>query len=146
MFRGQFEHNIDAKGRVSVPVKFRDVIAGKYDGNIIVTKTEQSLVAYPMSEWSVLEEKLLNAPSFKPEVKRLKRFILSAAVECTIDRQGRILIPANLRKYANLDKGLVFVGMLNSFEIWNKDKWDKEEQAAHESFKTDSEILSEFGF
>jgi MraZ protein len=145
MFRGHYEHSIDSKGRVSVPVKFRDVITGKYSGNLMVTTLNKSLVAYPLSEWVVLEERLLNLPQFKHDVKSFLHVFLSGAVECAIDKQGRVLIPSTLRKYANIEKELIFVGMLNKFEIWSKELWDKELEKARNNFEDISESLAEFG-
>lgn len=142
-FRGHYEHNIDAKGRVSVPVKFRDVLTEKYDANLMVTCLNQCLIAYPMDEWETLEEKLSQLPEFKGDVNRFLRIFSAGAVECPIDKQGRILVPNTLRKRAKLDKELVFVGMLDRFEIWSKELWDKElEKAGEEDY---GEILSDFG-
>ncbi len=145
MFRGHYEHNIDAKGRVSIPVKFRDVIADKHDGNLMVTSSDKSLVAYPLNEWVTLEERLLNLPQANSDVRRYLHVFMSGAVECSIDKQGRILIPATLRRNASIEKELVFVGMLNKFEIWSKELWDKELEKAREDFENISETLAEFG-
>ena len=145
MFRGHHEHSVDAKGRVSIPVKFREVLSEKYDKNIMVTTLNKSLVAYPLTEWVVLEERLLSLPQFKHDVKSFLHVFLSGAEECTMDKQGRILVPATLRKYAKIEKELIFVGMLNKFEIWSKDLWDKELEKARENFEDISESLAEFG-
>ncbi|MFC1855084.1 division/cell wall cluster transcriptional repressor MraZ [Thermodesulfobacteriota bacterium] len=145
MFRGHYEHNVDAKGRVSIPVRFREVISVKYDTNLMVTTLNKSLVAYPLSEWVILEEKLMTLPQFKPEVKSFMRMFVSGAVECSLDKQGRILIPPTLRKYANIDKELIFVGMLDKFEIWSKELWDAELDKSRSNFEDISESLAEFG-
>ena len=102
MFRGRFEHAIDNKGRTSIPSKFREILITNYDA---------CLWAYPVAEWQIIENKVAALPQFKPEVKALQRMFISAATECPIDKQGRILIPPTLRDYAGLSKEIVFVGM-----------------------------------
>jgi len=124
MFRGRYEYTIDAKGRISIPVKFREVLNGKESRGIVVTNEfDGCLVAYPMDEWQVLEEKISNLPDIRKEVKLYQRFLISGAVECQLDKQGGILIPPPLREYAGLKKEVVLVGMLTMFEIWSREKW-----------------------
>jgi MraZ protein len=124
MFRGRYEHTIDSKGRISIPVKFRDVLNGKDTNGLIVTNEfDGCLVAYPINEWKIVEEKISSFPDIRKEIKAYQRFFISGAVECPIDKQGRILIPPILRDYAVLTKDVVFVGMLNKFEIWSRKNW-----------------------
>ncbi len=124
MFRGRYEHTIDSKGRISIPVKFRDVLNGKDTNGLIVTNEfDGCLVAYPINEWKIVEEKISSFPDIRKEIKAYQRFFISGAVECPIDKQGRILIPPILRDYAVLKKDVVFVGMLNKFEIWSRENW-----------------------
>jgi MraZ protein len=124
MFRGRYEHTIDSKGRISIPVKFRDVLNGKDTNGLIVTNEfDGCLVAYPINEWKIVEEKISSFPDIRKEIKAYQRFFISGAVECPIDKQGRILIPPILRDYAVLTKDVVFVGMLNKFEIWSRENW-----------------------
>jgi MraZ protein len=124
MFRGRFEYTIDSKGRISIPAKFRDVLNGKDTNGIFVTNEfDGCLVAYPIEEWRKLEEKVSNLNDISKEVKDFQRFFISSAVQCHIDKQGRILIPPALRDYAQLRKDVVFVGMLSKFEIWSKENW-----------------------
>lgn len=124
MFRGRYEHTIDSKGRTSIPVKFRDVLNGKDTNGLIVTNEfDGCLVAYPINEWKIVEEKISSFPDIRKEIKAYQRFFVSGAVECPIDKQGRILIPPILRDYAVLKKDVVFVGMLNKFEIWSRENW-----------------------
>ncbi len=125
MFRGRFEHIIDSKGRVSIPAKFRELIVEKYDDRLILTNFDRCLVAYPYEEWKVLEERVSSLSMVKKEVKSFQRFFISGATECPIDKLGRILIPPTLRDHAQLEKSVVFAGMLKKFEIWSKERWDR---------------------
>jgi MraZ protein len=100
MFRGRFEHSIDPKGRVSIPVKFREILSANSDERMILTNFDDCLWGYPVAEWQAIEDKVAALPQFKPEVKALQRVFISAATECPIDKQGRILIPPTLRDYA----------------------------------------------
>ena len=125
MFRGRFEHSIDAKGRVSIPSKFREVLSTNYDERLIITNFDNCLWAYPNHEWQQIEERVASLPQFKPEVKALQRVFISAATECPLDKQGRILIPSTLREYAGIQKDLVFVGMTKRVEIWSVERWQK---------------------
>src|SRR4029434_1342980 len=91
MFRGRFENTIDSKGRISVPSKFREVLSSHYDERLIVTNFDGCLWAYPYREWQAIEEKVSSLPQFKAEVRALQRVFVSAASECPMDKQGRIL-------------------------------------------------------
>jgi MraZ protein len=126
MFRGRYEHTIDAKGRTSVPARYRDVLDASGERRIIVTSAlEPCLNAYPMPEWLAFEEKLAKLPQFDPAVRKLKRIYVSGAVECEIDDSGRILIPPTLREYAALQKDVVWAGSGKYAELWAKDVWQK---------------------
>lgn len=124
MFRGRYTHTIDSKGRVSIPSKFREVLNGRGQQAFMVTNDlDPCLVAYPMDEWLEMEKKLRNLPSFIPETVQFRRFFISGAQDCVMDRQGRILIPASLRDYAQLNREALFVGLLDKFEIWSPELW-----------------------
>lgn len=124
MFRGRYTHSIDAKGRVSIPSKFREVINGRADQAFMITNDlDPCLVAYPMEEWMEMERRLQTLPSFVSEAVQFRRFFISGAQECPVDRQGRILIPSNLREYAQLGREALFVGLLERFEIWSPQLW-----------------------
>jgi len=120
MFRGRFEHTIDSKGRISIPARFRELLAEKNDERVMITNFDRCLVAYPREEWQTMEEKISSLSMVKKEAKAFQRFFVSAAVECPIDKLGRILIPPTLRSYARLEKEVVFAGMVKKFEIWSK--------------------------
>lgn len=127
---------LDAKGRLSIPARFRDVLRAKYDGGgLIITTRPSCLAAYPLEEWRKIEEKFSQYRLATPEIRAYQRFFLAGAVECPIDGQGRVLIPASLRQEAQLTKEVVLSGMLNHFEIWSKDKLDKELQKARDNFE-----------
>lgn len=125
MFRGRYEHSIDPKGRLSIPSKFREILVANYDERLILTNYDHCLWAYPLREWKVVEEKVAALPQFKPEVKALQRFFISAAAECPLDPNGRIIIPPTLRRYAALMKDVVLVGMTKRIEIWARERWQK---------------------
>ncbi len=131
MFRGRFENTIDVKGRISVPSKFREVLSTNYDERLILTNFDHCLWAYPVKEWQKIEEKVSALPQFKPEVRALQRAFISAATECPLDKQGRILIPPSLREYAAIEREVVFVGMVQRVEIWAKTRWTSEFEKSH---------------
>ena len=101
MFRGRYEHTIDNKGRLSIPSKFRDILMAQGDERLIVTNFDGCLWAYPFWEWKTVEEKVAALPQFKPEVKDLQRFFISAASECPLDPNGRIVIPPARKRYGS---------------------------------------------
>lgn len=145
MFRGRFEHNLDQKGRLSVPSKYREVLTTKYDERLVITNFDNCLWAYPAAEWAKVEEKVAALPQFKEEVKALQRVFISAATECPIDRSGRILIPPTLRDYAAIDRETVLVGMINRIEIWSKERWNAVFEAALTSLSGMGDKLAELG-
>ncbi|MBI4715306.1 MAG: division/cell wall cluster transcriptional repressor MraZ [Nitrospirae bacterium] len=126
MFRGRHTHTIDSKGRVSVPAKFREILAEKH-GNLLILTSEldNCLVAFPPEEWRVLEDKVLKFPSMNQHVSKFLRFFISGAEPCPVDGQGRILIPPTLRRHAALNKEVMFVGLLNKIELWDVAQWNQ---------------------
>ena len=145
MFRGRFEHTIDSKGRISIPARFRELLAEKYDERVMITNFDRCLVAYPYEEWRSMEEKISSLSMVKKEAKAFQRFFVSAAVECPIDKLGRILIPPTLRSYAQLEKEVVFAGMIKKFEIWSRERFLEEIQKAEENFEGMGETLATLG-
>ena len=145
MFRGRFEHTVDSKGRVSIPAKFRELLAEKYDDRLILTNFDRYLVAYPYEEWRVLEERVSSLSMVKKEVKAFQRFFISGATECPIDKLGRVLIPPTLRDYAQLGRNAVFAGMLRKFEIWSKERWLEEIKRSEVDFEGMGESLADLG-
>ena len=121
MFYGEYQHSVDAKGRVIIPSKFRDGLGEKF----IVTKgLDNCLFAYSLEEWSNLEAKLKSLPFTDKDVRAFVRFFFAGATECETDKQGRILIPQNLREYAGLEKDVYVIGVSTRVEIWDKAKWE----------------------
>ncbi len=122
MFMGQYEHSIDAKGRAIVPAKYREELGDVF---YITWGVDGCLYLYPREDWEVLARKLQSLPSSR-QSRLIQRQIMSSASEVTLDRQGRILIPARLRRNAHLEKDLVFVGMINRVEIWDRDTFEEQ--------------------
>jgi MraZ protein len=145
MFRGRFEYSIDAKGRLSIPAKFRETLATSYDSRLIVTNFDQCLWAYPVAEWLELERKVGALPQFLDEVKALQRVFISAATECPIDKPGRILLPPSLRDYAGIERDVVLVGMTKRIEIWSKERWDKVFEDAQDKLESLGARLADLG-
>ena len=122
MLLGEYKHNVDAKGRVSVPSKFR----GDLGQSFVVTKgLDNCLYLYSKDEWKKFEDKLKNLPITSQEARSFVRFFFAGASECEVDKQGRINIPQNLREYARIQKDVVIVGVSTRAEIWNSENWDK---------------------
>ncbi len=125
MYKGKYVHTIDAKGRLIVPSKFRDQLGD----NFVVTKgADGCLTVYDEAGWKAFEETLKEMPMNHREVRQLARFFLSGAADVEVDKQGRILIPQDLRDYAALDKDVVLTGMADKIEIWNKDRFEAESE------------------
>ena len=134
MFRGRYEHTIDAKGRISIPSKFREVLGKKYDDRLVITNFDHCLVAFPYEEWSLLEQKVGTFSLMKKETSAFFRFFYSSAMDCDIDKQGRLLIPQTLRDYAGLQKDVVLVGEGKRIEIFAKERWLEEARKIEENF------------
>ena len=125
MFRGQYEHTIDAKGRTSVPARFREVLAAGGDGRLVLTTgLDPCVVAYPMQEWLAFEERLARLPQFDPSVQMLRRIYVSGAVECEVDKVGRILVPQTLRRHADLAREVLWAGMGRHVELWSRERFE----------------------
>lgn len=121
MLVGEYNHNLDIKGRVSVPAKFRDDLGSKF----IVTKgLDNCLFAYSKDEWIKFEEKLKALPLTNINARNFTRFFLAGATECEVDKQGRINIPQNLREYAKLTKDICIIGVGTRVELWDKAEWE----------------------
>lgn len=145
MFRGRFHYGIDNKGRLSIPSKFREVLSSNYDERLIVTNFDQCLWAYPITEWQELERKVSELPQFLDEVRALQRVFISAATECPLDKQGRVLIPPSLRDYADIKRDVVLVGMTKRIEIWSRERWDMVFESAQRKLETLGSKLADLG-
>lgn len=121
LFYGEYHHTIDPKGRVIVPSRFRENLGEKF---ILTKGLDNCLFAYSLEEWTNLESKLKSLPFTNKDARAFIRFFFSGATECETDKQGRILIPSNLREYATLGKDIVIIGVSTRVEIWDKDRWN----------------------
>ena len=120
MFMGEYNHTVDAKGRLIVPSKFREQLGDEF----VVTKgLDGCLFVYENTEWKILEEKLKSLPLTNANARKITRFFLAGATLCEVDKQGRILLPAVLREFAKIEKDAVMVGVGNRIEIWSKESW-----------------------
>lgn len=125
MFRGVYEHQIDAKGRTSFPAKLREVLVGQYDERLIVTTSlDACLHCYPVKEWEQLEAALARRNPMEPGVKSLLRLYVAPAQELPVDKLGRVLLPPTLRQHAHLEKDVIWAGMVKVIELWSKPGWE----------------------
>lgn len=138
---GEYNHNVDTKGRMIVPAKFREELGETF---IVTRGLDKCLFAYPMDEWKRIEEKLKELPLTKKDARAFTRFFFSGAIECEVDKQGRINLPSTLRTYADLEKECVVIGVSERVEIWAKDAWGVYVEESEESFSEIAENLLDF--
>lgn len=143
MFMGEFQHNIDDKGRMIIPAKFRELLGNSF---VVTRGLDKCLFVYPLPEWEVLEQKLKTLPLMKSDARAFTRFFFSGATECEWDKQGRVNLPSNLRDYANLEKECVVLGVSNRVEIWSRDIWEQYFQQSEDTFNEIAEKLVDFNF
>lgn len=125
MFRGLHNINLDAKGRLAVPTRYRQILKDDCAGKLVVTiDTEQPcLLLYPYQQWAAIEAKVTSLPSFNPQARRIQRLLVGHANDIELDANGRLLVPTALRDYANLEKKIALIGQGNKFEIWDDATW-----------------------
>jgi MraZ protein len=143
MFMGEYQHSIDDKGRIIIPVKFRELLGTSF---VVTRGLDHCLFVYPIEEWTLLEQKLKSLPLMKSEARAFTRFFFSGATECEWDKQGRVNLPGNLRDYAKLDKECVVLGVSNRMEIWSKPIWSEYYEQSEETFNDIAEKLVDFNF
>ncbi|WP_100404573.1 division/cell wall cluster transcriptional repressor MraZ [Bacillus solitudinis] len=141
MFMGEYRHNVDEKGRMIVPAKFRDELGATF---VVTRGLDRCLFAYPLEEWKKLEEKLKTLPFTKKDARAFTRFFFSGATECELDKQGRVNIASPLREYAHLEKECVVIGVSNRVEVWSKSIWEEYFSNAEESFSEIAENIVDF--
>ena len=125
MFRGATKVTLDAKGRVAVPVRYRERINARCEGQLVCTVDQDyCLLLYPLPEWEEIERKLMRLSSFQPRVRRLQRLMVGYASEIDMDGHGRVLIPRELREFASLDRQAILLGQGNKFELWDEQRWN----------------------
>ena len=140
MFMGEYNHTVDAKGRLIVPAKFREALGEEF----VVTKgLDGCLFVYPMEEWKNIEVKFRNIPLTTKDARKFSRFFFSGAATCEVDKQGRILIPTVLREFAGLQKDAVLAGVFNRIEIWSKERWMEESE--YDDMDEVAEHMAELG-
>ncbi|HEY3820569.1 MAG TPA: division/cell wall cluster transcriptional repressor MraZ [Polyangiaceae bacterium] len=146
MFRGRYEHTIDAKGRTSVPARYRDALSAANERRIVVTSAlDPCLVAYAPAEWAAFEEKLSRLPQFDRAVQKLRRIYVSGAVECEFDDVGRILVPPTLREHASLKKDVLWAGAGRYAELWDKEAWQSHFETTDDEKRDIASRLAELG-
>ena len=139
MFMGTYDHSIDPKGRVIVPAKFRETLG---DSFVVTLGLDGCLFVYPNEEWEDFVRQLKELPGSK-EARKLQRYFMAGAAPCDVDKQGRVLIPSNLREKAELEKDIVFVGVMSKIEIWSRKRWDENDD--FDNVDDIAEHMSEFG-
>ena len=143
MFLGEYNHSIDAKGRLIVPAKFREELGE----NFIVTKgLDGCLYIYPDEEWKKFESKLSELPMGKGDTRKIVRFFLSAATQVELDKQGRILIPSVLREFAGLDRDVVLVGSASKIESWSNERFDSSNAEYEDNMDEIAADMESLGF
>ena len=142
MFLGEYQHSLDSKGRVTIPAKFRDELSEKF----IATKgLDNCIFLYPMLEWQVIEGKLRSLPFTRSDVRSFARFFFSGASELEFDKQGRAVLPSNLREYAGVDKDVIIIGVGSRVEIWSSANWVNYTEKAGSSYEELAENLVDLG-
>lgn len=142
MFIGEYQHAIDNKNRMIIPAKFREGLGQKF---VLTKGLDGCLYAYPLDEWTILEEKMKQLPLTNKDARAFVRFFFSGASEIEVDKQGRGLIPQNLIEYAHIEKDIVSIGVLSRIEIWGKDSWDNYNES-NIDLDSIAEKMNELGF
>ncbi len=145
MFRGATLVNLDSKGRLSVPTRYRDELNESASGQMVCTIdiNHACLLLYPLPEWEIIEQKLSRLSSMNPQERRVQRLLLGHASECQMDSAGRLLIAPVLRQHAGLTKEVMLVGQFNKFELWDETTWYQRVREDIDAEQSDSATLSE---
>jgi MraZ protein len=151
MFRGQYEHTMDSKGRVSLPARYREVLAemdvdGQNADRVILTRNfENSLELYPYDKWLNFEQRVRELPQFDPNVQRIKKVLVAGAVEVSLDSHGRILVPQLMRQFAGLEREVTWVGQLDTVQLWAANRWSEAVDDALDNPEDLQAAAAEFG-
>ena len=140
-FFGTHQNNMDAKGRVSMPVRYREALGASF---IVTIGFDKCLCVYSFEQWQVIERQVRRLSSTKKDMRDFSRYLFGGATEVEPDKQGRILLPAHLRAYAELDKEVTILGVNNRVEIWDRAKWDERNAQAAERFNEIGESIINF--
>lgn len=142
MFLGEYQHSLDEKSRVTIPAKFREEVGYKF----VVTKgLDNCIFLYPQDEWQLIEKKLRALPLTRADVRSFVRFFFSGAAELDIDKQGRIVLPPNLREYAGIEREVIIIGVGSRVEIWSAENWTDYNESAQSSYEEIAESLVDLG-
>ncbi|MDD2481388.1 MAG: division/cell wall cluster transcriptional repressor MraZ [Lutispora sp.] len=142
MFIGEYRHSLDNKNRLIMPAKFRDELGQ----NFVITKgLDNCLFIYSGEEWKIIESKLKALPMTNKDARAFVRFFFAGATECEIDKQGRALIPSNLKEFAKIDKDAVIIGVSTRLELWSLEEWNKFNSDANISYEDVAEKMSQLG-
>jgi MraZ protein len=142
MFIGEYNHNLDEKGRLAIPVKFREDLKG---GAVVTKGLDGCLFLYTIAEWKILADKLSHLPISQANTRAFARLMLAGAMDVSLDKQGRIMIPDYLRKYVSLSKKVIINGLYNRLEIWDEDTWEEYKKKTEADSKEIAEQLGEIG-
>ena len=149
MFRGVNALNLDSKGRLAIPTRYRDELLRAADSRLVITvnpvERDHCLLLYPLPEWEEIERKLVKLPSFNAPARRLQRLLIGHATEVELDGNGRILLPPPLREFAALDKNVVMIGQGNKFEIWSETNWNTRRSEWLNATEGEGELPDELG-
>lgn len=141
MFLGRYSHNVDTKGRLAIPARFRDALGTE----IVITRgIDRCLSLYPMETWTPLAEKVSTLSISDPDARNFRRMVFAEASYLEVDRQGRILLPSDLRQYAGIEREATVVGVHSYIEIWNPERWNTQSQVMEEEGSSIAERLAEF--
>jgi len=145
--RGNFNHTVDDKGRVSLPAEFRRVLNERHEKSVVLTnyisEGARCVEGFALSEWLKFEDNLRKKSRFNPKIQKLENFYLSRAAECSIDPAGRILLPNHLRTYAALEREVTFTSSLHGFRLWDKRVWEYTFRAAEQALLENPEIFGD---
>jgi MraZ protein len=142
VFRGVAHLNLDSKGRLAVPSRYREALLVRCAGRLVITAdVDKCLLIYPQPEWEPIQQKLMGLSSLNPRIRDLQRQLIGYAEDIEIDAAGRVLVSPSLRDFAGLGKNVVFVGQGNKFELWDKEKW--EQVLARDKSFTDGDLPPE---
>lgn len=142
-FRGHSGHTIDPKGRIIIPVRFRQVLMKRGGEGLMVSTLDGAVMAYPYDKWAELEDAIVAQAKKSETMRRFRRVFIGGAVDCPWDKQGRILIPPEHRVYARLEKDIVLAGALDHFEIWDRERWEAENRLMVEEDMNKEEVRNE---
>jgi MraZ protein len=144
MFLGNTTLNLDAKGRIAFPAKYRNTLAENCQSRVVITRNprDNCLWLYPQDEWHPIARQVAKLPALKTENRTLQRLLLGSAIDMTLDSQGRISIPSDLRQHAELEKKVVLVGLGGKFEIWDQAIWRTNNEQALAAAQEDGSGLS----